>query len=86
MDENETPLKLVQLSDFLRCPSIISKNFQVKSSEYDQSKQDYQQGLASLEHPKPDEFIIPKDVIVFADESERKQLGITDKSRNVFSR
>ena len=99
-EEEEIPLKIIELSDFLRYPSIISKKLYFKQSEnnqcasYDQSDEfkskDKQSGIVLLK-PKANfdnvqELIVPKDVIVFADDIDRKKIGLTKKSTNQFSR
>jgi hypothetical protein len=100
-EEEEIPLKIIELSDFLRFPSILSKNLhfkQVKNeqcSAFDQSNElkfkDKQSGIVLLKH-KPicsdneQELIVPKDVIIFADDNDRKKIGLIKKSTNQFSR
>ncbi|CAF0734256.1 unnamed protein product [Adineta steineri] len=113
--EEELPLKLIELSDFLRQPSLLSKRLQLKqiknenlSSEKllknDQGSnglkfKDTKAGIillkqkaifndnhVSQEETKQKELILPKDVIVFADDMDRKRLGIFQKSNNQFSR
>jgi hypothetical protein len=99
-EEEEIPLKIIELSDFLRYPSIISKRIHFKPNETDQcpsfdqsdgfKSKDKKSGIVLLK-PKANfdngqELIIPKDVIVFADDIDRKKIGLTKKSTNQFSR
>jgi hypothetical protein len=113
--EEEIPLKIIELADFLRSPSILSKRLQFKrttteSLPFDQSinneqdlnefkVKDKQPGIVLLrqkalysdnlddgKHSQKKELIIPKDVILFADDVDRKKLGLVKKSTNQFSR
>jgi hypothetical protein len=108
--EEEIPLKLIELSDFLRSPSTFSKNLQFKQTKTEQLNKtgqgsdglkfkDTQSGITLLkqkpinsdnnkheEYSKQNELILPKDVIVFADDIDRKKIGLFNKSTNQFSR
>jgi len=102
--EEEIPLKLIELSDFLRLPSILSKNLQYKPTKNEELNktgqgsdglkfQNTQSGIilltqkaiSSVNH-KNNELIVPKDIIVFADDIDRKKIGLFNKSTNQFSR
>ncbi|UJR38516.1 hypothetical protein I4U23_031182 [Adineta vaga] len=110
----ELPLKLIELSDFLRSPSILSKRLYYKQPKLDETLQANQpnkikqelkskepvSGIILLtqkaisnethqtitEEKKQNELFVPKDIIVFADDIDRKKLGIFQKSNNYFSR
>lgn len=97
--EEEIPLKLIELSDFLRSPSILSKNLRFKQTNFDEQQlneikyEDSQQSAVVLLKQKricsdnqKNELILPKDVIVFADDMDRKKIGLFNKSTNHFSR
>lgn len=107
-DEEEAPLKIIELSDFLRLPAILSKKLQfkqIKTEQFpssEQGKRSHQQsdlfkhkgsqaGIVLLKQKAlvsedQYELIVPKDVIVFADDADRKKLGLVNKSANQFSR
>jgi hypothetical protein len=114
MDE-EVPLKLIELSDFLRLPSTLSKRLQFKQTKTEDVSSDQlikhgqgsnglkfkdkQPGIVLLTqkaispddlnsggYSKQKELIVPKDVIVFADDADRKKIGLINKSNNHFSR
>ena len=74
-EEEEIPLKIIQLDDFLHFPSIISKEIKYQSSKPKSASSDEQFQL-----------IVPKEIIVFADDGDRKKLGLINKSTNQFSR
>jgi len=109
--EEELPLKLIELSDFLQSPSILSKRLQFKQTKTENASsdplmkngkgsnglkfKDTQSGIVLLKHKaisadeeesKQKELIVPKDVIVFADDVDRKKIGLFHKSSNQFSR
>jgi len=108
--EEEIPLKLIELSDFLRSPSILSKNLQFKQTKNEELNktgqgsdglkfQNNRSGIILLtqkaissvnhknnEYSKQKELIVPKDIIVFADDVDRKTIGLFNKSTNQFSR
>ena len=112
--EDELPVKLIELSDFLRSPSILSSRLQFKSSKSNNQLIKTEQGsnrlqfkqttlpgivllkqklIASDDYPnaqederKVKELIVPKDVIIFADEIYRKKLALIHKSNRLFSR
>jgi hypothetical protein len=113
--EEEIPLKLIELSDFLRLPSILSKKLQFKQTKNEELSSDQlnkkgqgsnglqfkdpQQGIVLLkqkaiysdnhinaEYSKQNELIVPKDIIIFADDIDRKKIGLFNKSTNQFSR
>lgn len=96
MEEDE-PLKIIELSDFLRVPSILSKRLQLKQITTEQSNlnelkfKDSQPGIVLLKHKticsdNQYELIVPKDIIIFADDIDRKKIGLIKKSTNQFSR
>jgi hypothetical protein len=108
--EEEIPLKLIELSDFLRLPSILSKNLQFKQTKNEELNkigqgsdglkfQNNRSGIILLtqkaissvnhknnEYSKQKELIVPKDIIVFADDVDRKKIGLVNKTTNQFSR
>ncbi|CAF1071698.1 unnamed protein product [Rotaria magnacalcarata] len=113
--EEEVPLKLIELSDFIRSPSILSERLEFKQTkiekpEFDAKvKDEYepdtvkfkhaQTGIILLkqkaictdnhddgEYTKQKELIVPKDIVVFADDVDRRKIGLFKKSRNHFSR
>ena len=89
-EEEDIALKIIELEDFLRLPSIISKQIQLKQTKNQSAKSSrsnlvlFKQKTWSSE--QQNELIIPKDIIVFADEIDRKKLGLPTKSTNQFSR
>jgi hypothetical protein len=97
-EEEEIPLKIIELSDFLRSPSILSKKLYFKQMKNDQSNKsdglkfkDMESGIILLKQKSicsdnEPELIVPKDVIIFADDTDRKKIGLIKKSTNQFSR
>ncbi|CAF2502300.1 unnamed protein product [Rotaria sp. Silwood2] len=113
--EEEVPLKIIELSDFLHLPSILSKRLEFKQTKTEESSSGQrrtdrqgsdgiklkiaQSGIVLLRHKtistdnhaneeysKQKELIIPKDIIVFADDVDREKIGLFNKSKNHFSR
>ncbi|CAF4729419.1 unnamed protein product [Rotaria sp. Silwood1] len=113
--EEEVPLKIIELSDFLRLPSILSKRLEFKQTKaedlsFDQRRKDRhssgklklkttqpsvillkQKPISADNHAdedyfKPKELIVPKDIIVFADDVDREKIGLFNKAKNHFSR
>lgn len=74
-EEEEIPLKIIQLDDFLHFPSIVSKD--IKQQSFKEK---------SLSSEEQFQLIVPKDIIVFADDGDRKKLTLINKSSNQFSR
>ncbi|CAF1407502.1 unnamed protein product [Adineta ricciae] len=104
--EDDLPLKLIELSDFLRSPSILSKRLSFKETklqeilpsnkvEQDKKGKENPPGIILLtqkaisnevNQPIQKELIVSNDVIIFADDVDRKKLGILQKSNHFFSR
>lgn len=114
--EDEVPLKLIELSDFLHSPSILSKRLyfkqQTKGEQFSSNQlnensygsdglkfKETPTGVILLkqkpisydnqingEYSKQNELIVPKDLIIFADDVDRKKIGLFKKSTNQFSR
>ena len=104
--EDDLPLKLIELSDFLRSPSILSKRLSFKETKLQENlpSNKVEQGKKGKENlpgiilltqkaisnevnqPIQKELIVSNDVIIFADDVDRKKLGILQKSNHFFSR
>lgn len=114
--EEELPLKIIELSDFLRLPSALSKQLEFKNTKTEELlsnerskdvqrfdephfKDDTNMGIVLLkkkilgsdnysdeQYSKSDELILSKDIIIFADDADRKKIGLLNKSKNCFSR
>ena len=112
MDEH-VPLKLMELSDFLRCPSVLSCRIRLADGKEIDEKADCssskncnarridprtttnttrgvvllsQQCLEQRSEQREKQLLIGQDVMVFADEIDRKKIGLANKSSQVFSR
>ena len=112
MEEEEAPLKIIELSDFLRFPSVLSERFQFKQTKSEDTwpnnqitdvqhsnSEDQQTGIVLLKQRtistgnynqrnsiKQKKLVVPNDIIVFADDVDRKKLGLFNRSSRYFSR
>ncbi|CAF0893601.1 unnamed protein product [Rotaria sordida] len=113
--EEEVPLKIIELSDFLRSPSLLSQRLEFKQTKTEESSSDQRQknrqesdrlklkttqpnvvllrqkaistdNREDQEYCKQKELIIPKDIIVFADDVDREKIGLFNRSKTHFSR
>ena len=88
----QDPLKLIELNDFLRFPWILSENIHYEKhfiNNYSShlSKFHIDQTLTiENDSSKIFELVLPKKIILFADEIDRKKMFLYRKSSNIFSR